>query len=1185
METTIQVELGQVARELALPLEKVQVTVELLDDGNTVPFITRYRKDQTGGLDEDQIRQIQEAVARVRILTDRRQRVLKSLEAAGKLTPDLADRINAADSLRRLEDLYLPFKPKKQTLAGLARSRGLDTLAHEIVAAQSAAANLEVRAADFVNAEKGLPTVADVLQGAGHLIAEMFSENYPVRDELRESIKRTGKLVSARIEETGEAKDEDEEDAVQADGESDEEAEAEAPGQDEETKQEATTESELGGELAAETTEPPAEPVVEETAVATPDAAGDQLAASSPSDLPAEAVASADAEDAPPADASQPAPATEAATEVATEAAAEVAQPAQAGTPAEGVQAGEPASDAPSPLPGAETAAAAGVQPSPPPQAAAGNEPSDAKAKPAPGVGPLAARSVPKLTLKQLAAKSRKEAKQRKREKKIESFKDYFRYQEPLAKIPPHRLLAINRGERSKILRVKVEVDPAALYERAEQRLIRPDHPHAELLRGCLRDALIRLLLPSLEREVRRELTEKAELHAVQVFARNLRQLLLQPPVRDRRVLAVDPGFRSGCKLAALDEFGNVLGHTVIHVIGKDEIVRRGRQQIVEMVLMYHIPVIAIGNGTACRESERLIADIIAHELKDHDVQYVTVNEAGASVYSTSSVGREELPRFDPVLRSAVSIGRRLQDPLSELVKINPANIGVGLYQHDVKSKHLEVSLDAVVESCVNFVGVDVNTASPALLRYVSGLNQLTARRMYEYRQKHGPFRNRDQFRNVPGFGDATFIQAAGFLKIMGGDNPLDATWIHPESYPIAQRVLEQLGGSEAELARQLAGRGKLADAAVRPAFGTGVVEAVQAEPADAEPPAPSELPAPSESAASAAFPEPAAPGEPAASPAAEPSPPAAAEEPVAEPPGAATSEQVAAPGPAEPAGEAEPVPAIAEAAEAVAAAAMPVEPPAPAASAGPPPSVAEADDATAAAPPALSLAERASRADPAALAAELGVGEHLLQDILNSLQRPGRDPREDLPQPAFRRQVMKLEHLQPGMELMGTILNVVDFGAFVDIGLPDSGLIHISRLADRFVKDPHEVVSVGDILNVWVVEVDKQRRRVSLTAIRPGTERPQPERRERPPAAARPERRPEGRPGRAPQGRRYEGRSSQGQRGGERLRVTEVKSRKPKQVRPITDAMVEGKEPMRSFSDLLQFYEKKPGDEEKKKS
>jgi protein Tex len=777
----------------------------------------------------------------------------------------------------------------------------------------------------------------------------------------------------------------------------------------------------------------------------------------------------------------------------------------------------------------------------------------DAPAEPPAALPAAAARPRPpappaqpqpqKLTLKQLAAQSRKEAKKRKREKKIESFKDYFKYQEPLAKIPPHRLLAINRGERSKILRLKIDADQESFTRKAEELLIPAGHPHAEFLCTCVRDALTRLIVPSLEREVHRDLTERAELHAVRVFARNLRKLLLQPPVRQRRVLAVDPGFRSGCKLAALDEFGDVLGHTVIHVIGKEDIVRKGRQQVVEMVQMYHVPIIAIGNGTACREAEMLIADILANELKEHDVQYVIVNEAGASVYSTSSLGREELPRFDPVLRSAISIGRRLQDPLSELVKIAPANIGVGLYQHDVKVKHLEDCLDGVVESCVNFVGVDVNTASPSLLRYVSGLNQLTARRLYEYRQQHGPFRNREQFKLVPGFGDATFVQAAGFLKIRDGDNPLDATWIHPESYELAQKLIAQLGGSVSELAASVA-RDKptsvhkprtLAEFAVglipkhlgQPA----AVSQATAETASASPDQAADTPAPPVT-------EPATDGS------------TAAETPVAE--------LVAAEVP-------EPLPT----------ATADVPPP--------------AREPVAAAPPSSpSLAERASQANVAALVQELGVGALLLSDLLKSLTRPGRDPREDLPPPAFRREVMKLEDLHPGMELTGTVLNVVDFGAFVDIGLPDSGLIHISRLADRFIRDPHEVVSVGDILTVWVVEVDKSRRRVSLTAIRPGSETPREQRKPKPQVGGRSEPRPAPQQGGRPQGRRSGGGGGGGQQGkrpyGGQPKYQQ-KPPKPKPVRPITKTMLEGKEPMRSFSDLIQFYGKKSDEEETKPS
>ncbi len=336
------------------------------------------------------------------------------------------------------------------------------------------------------------------------------------------------------------------------------------------------------------------------------------------------------------------------------------------------------------------------------------------------------------------------------------------------------------------------------MHAALEELLIPPGHPHAEYLRGCARDALARLILPALEREARRELTDRAELHAVGVFARNLRNLLLQPPVHQRRVLAVDPGFSSGCKLAALDQFGNVLGHDVIYLVGKPAQKQEAREKSLDLLRKFELTVVAIGNGTACRQTEDFFAELLTGELQGKGVAYVIVNEAGASVYSTSQLGREEFPQYDATLRGAISIGRRLLDPLSELVKIEPANIGVGLYQHDVKAKHLQASLDEVVESCVNYVGVDVNTASPALLRYVSGLNQLTARRVYEHRRQHGPFRNRQQLRDVPGFGEATFVQAAGFLKIAGGDNPLDATWIHPESYPVAGQILERLGASPA---------------------------------------------------------------------------------------------------------------------------------------------------------------------------------------------------------------------------------------------------------------------------------------------------------------------------------------------------------------------------------------------------
>jgi uncharacterized protein len=877
------IDLGSVAQALKLSLRHVSAVVALLDEGNTVPFITRYRKDQTGGLDEEQIRQIQTRLGKLRLLAERKQTILRSIESQGKLTPELAAQIETADGTKQLEDLYLPFKPKKQTLATVARERGLEPLAEEILAAAASCADLDARAADFVNPDRGVTSPADALLGVGHILAERASERADLRQRLRKIVNRTGRLVSNRVE-----------------------------GSD---------------------------------------------------------------------------------------------------------------------------------------------------------------------------------------EKQAQGFRDYFEFSEPLDRVPPHRVLAINRGEKAKLLRVKVEADNETMQLSADELLVPPEHPHAEFLRGCGRDALARLVIPSLEREVRRELTDWAEAHAVQVFARNLRNLLLQPPVRGRRVLAVDPGFKSGCKLAALDEFGNLLDQAVIHLVGKPQRREEGKQKLVELIKRHQLTLVAIGNGTACRESEELMSELLAGELQDQGVAYVIVNEAGASVYSTSPLGREEFPEYDATLRGAISIGRRIQDPLSELVKIDPANIGVGLYQHDVKAKHLRASLDAVVESCVNYVGVDLNTASPALLRYVSGLNQLTARRVYDHRAQHGPFRTREQLKEVAGFGEAAFVQAAGFLKI-NGDNPLDATWIHPESYELAGRVLETVGGSVTELAdREAAGR----------------------------------------------------------------------------------------------------------------------------------------------------ISQKTAELDLEALGTQWGAGTLLLQDILAQLARPGRDPREDLPLPIFKKGVLKLDDLTQGMELAGTVLNVVDFGAFVDIGLHDTGLVHISQLANKYVRDPHEVVSVGDIVKVWVHEIDKTRRRVSLTMIAPGTQRggtqrggsqrggsqrsgsEGPQRQVtatatgEPPvvgegdaavaveaiadggATARPARhdRPAAQQGRGQQGggRRRGGqdRGGQGHGGGGHAggqnrpgkpkfqsHAAAAKPPRPaKPLKPLTSGMKEGKEPLRTFGDLKQFFElKKESDE-----
>ena len=831
------IDLGFLARRLGLPVAGIQSVVELLDAGNTIPFIARYRRDQTGGFDEEAVRRIQHALARARQLADRKQTVLRTIQGQGTLSPELEQAIASSESLKQLEDLYLPFKPRKLSLAEVARQRQLEPLAREILGADPAATDLDRRAADFISADAGLPTSAEVMLGVGHIIADEFSERADLRQRLRMILHRTGRLRSQRVEEAGKALSKDE-----------------------------------------------------------------------------------------------------------------------------------------------------------------------------------------------------------------KHYRDYFDYGERIDRVPPHRLLAINRGERAKLLKVRIEGRPEELQAAAEEVLVPAEHPHAEFLRGGARDALTRLVLPSLEREIRREMTDFCESHAVEVFARNLRNLLLQPPVRGHRVLALDPGFKSGCKAVALDEGGTPLEHAVLHVVGQQEKRDAAAKRILEMVKAHGSTVIAVGNGAAARETEAIVAELVAGDLAPLDVGYVIVNEAGASVYSTSQYGREELPGHEAAIRSAISIGRRLQDPLSELVKIEPANIGVGLYQHDVKAKHLRDSLESVVESCVNYVGVDVNTASPALLRHVSGLNQTTARNLHEWRTKNGAFTSRQQFLDVPGFGEATYVQAVGFLKITDGTNPLDATWIHPESYAVATQVLERLGGSPADLA----------------------------------------------------------------------------------------SRQQAA-----------------------------------------------------------SLAEKAAAVDLAALAAELGVGRLLLADILEQLTRPGRDPREDLPEPFFKKGVLKLEDLELGMELHGAVLNVVDFGAFVDIGMHDSGLVHISQLSGRYVRDPHDVVSVGAIVKDWVLELDKARRRVALTMLSPAERQRQQEVQERrkegrgrrpdqsgqPRPAAKPQSAAggEGQQATRPPRGRDRGRGRRPDAPPRERQPLIYETKRVKESKPLSKEMREGREPLRTFGDLKRYLQPEP--------
>ena len=1164
MASTVTIDLRHVARGLDFPLRQVQAVVELLDEGNTVPFITRYRKDQTGGLDEEQIREIQDRLSKMRLLAERKQTVLRSIDAQGKLTEKLAKQIFGATTVKRLEDLYLPFKPKKQTLATLARSRGLEELATEILEAAPSALDLDARARDFANPDRQIPSAADALLGAGHILAEQFSERADLRQRLREILQKSGKIVTTQIVSdspaaTAEASPAEAPTDVQVEEKVEDLAEiARAPGAEASDAAEQSTTEHTATEQPLSPPEPTAEklgPTIEPADSVSADSVRTESERPAASSSSAEVVAENDSIQAKAEEAVAHSPDDAAVVPPSTDASGELAS----------ASINEPAANA--------STAASTTGPSPSPLASA-------------------ARRVRDRERAKAQKQAKKEAKKRKLdERRTKAFRDYFNYAEDIKKIPPHRVLAINRAERAKVLRVKIDCDLEAMAAALEETLVPPDHPHADFLRGAARDALNRLILPALEREARRELSDRAESHAVNVFARNLRNLLLQPPVHNRRVLAVDPGFKSGCKLAALDQFGNLLGHDVIMLVGsKPERKEEAKQKAIAFIRQHELTVVAIGNGTACRETEEFFAELLSGDFKEQGVAYVIVNEAGASVYSTSQLGREELPEYDATLRGAVSIGRRLLDPLSELVKIEPANIGVGLYQHDVKSKHLEASLDEVVESCVNYVGVDVNTASPALLRYVSGLNQLTARRVYEYRREHGPFRSREQLREVAGFGDATFVQSAGFLKIAGGENPLDATWIHPESYPVADKVMEHFQCKAADLADKEAAAA-LAErmAAVKlDELAKQVAESLAKEVAEKSARREPEYPL---------FPDEA----PAASEARE---------------------------------SASEVPAVAEAAP-----------------------VAEVDQAEAQADAPEAIAATDAPADAPAAPREPSIGTLTLRDILAQLARPGRDPREDLPPPVFKQGIIKLEDLAAGMELTGTVLNVVDFGCFVDIGMHDSGLVHVSRLADRFIRDPHEAVAVGDIVHVWVMEVDKERRRVSLTMVRPGSERPRrPPRGEggaeqgaegrdhapgrhgdrpprsgqdcrggrpqgqqggqqaqqqgdRPPQAGQPQSgRPQG--GRPDQGRRPPPAGSQTRPGGQghsdrrdrrgppsrgsryedtgTSRAREFKP-KPGPVAPITDAMKKGKEPMRTFGDLMQFFgatdeKKKPPEKESKK-
>ncbi|AUG56327.1 MAG TPA: RNA-binding transcriptional accessory protein [Ruminiclostridium sp.] len=692
-------------------------TIKLIDEGNTIPFIARYRKEMTGELDDQTLREFHERLVYLRNLEARKEEVKRLIEEQGKLTEDIVNNLSKAVTLQEVEDIYRPFRPKRRTRATVAREKGLEPLADMIFSQEPLNAPVEEIAKTFINAEKEVNTVEEALKGAMDIIAEEISDNAEFRKDIRKIFTQSGVIVS---------KAKKEEDSV---------------------------------------------------------------------------------------------------------------------------------------------------------------------------------------------------------------YNMYYDFSEPVSKIPGHRILAINRGEKEEFLQVKIEVPKEKVLEYLKRKVIKnPPVPASKYVEEAMEDSYERLIFPSIEREVRNELTDTAQEQAMKVFALNLKNLLLQPPVKGKIVMGVDPAYRTGCKIAVVDDTGKVLDVGVIYPTPPQNKTEEAKKNVTELINKHNVDLISIGNGTASRETEIFIADLIK-EL-DREVYYMVVSEAGASVYSASKLAAEEFPDFDVSLRSAVSIARRLQDPLAELVKIDPKAIGVGQYQHDMNQKRLGETLKGVVEDCVNSVGVDLNTASSSLLSYISGINSTVAKNIVEYREIHGKFKNRKELKKVKKLGEKAFEQCAGFLRIPEGDNILDNTSVHPESYDFAQKLIEKMGYTLEDVKEKRLAKFK----------------------------------------------------------------------------------------------------------------------------------------------------EEVDKRGISNLAEEIGVGVPTLRDIVNELLKPGRDPRDELPKPIFQKDVLDIEDLRPGMELTGTVRNVADFGAFVDIGVHQDGLVHISELSDKYVKSPMDIVAVGDIVKVRVLEVDVKRKRISLS-------------------------------------------------------------------------------------------------------
>ena len=766
----------KIAAELEIRPQQVEAVIKLIDEGNTIPFIARYRKEAHGSLNDEQLRNLSERLTYLRTLEEKKEQVLATIEEQGKLTDELKAQILAAETQVLVEDLYRPCRPKRRTRAIIAKEKGLEPLA-QIILAQEVTEPLETIAEQYVSEEKEVKDVADAIAGARDIIAEQISDNADYRKYIRDITREEGILTST-------AKDEK-------------------------------------------------------------------------------------------------------------------------------------------------------------------------------------AQSV---------------------------YEMYYEYQEPVKKIAGHRVLALNRGEKEKFLVVKLEApEERILTYLCKKTITEENEIVTPVLEEAVTDSYKRLIAPAIEREIRNELTEQAEDGAIKVFGKNLEQLLMQPPIAGKTVLGWDPAFRTGCKLAVVDPTGKVLDTKVIYPTAPQNKVEEAKREVKKLIQKYGISLISVGNGTASRESEMIIADML-HEIKE-PVQYIIVNEAGASVYSASKLATEEFPNFDVGQRSAASIARRLQDPLAELVKIDPQSIGVGQYQHDMNQKKLGETLSGVVEDCVNKVGVDLNTASASLLEYISGISKVIAKNIVTYREENGKFTSRKELLKVPKLGPKAFEQCAGFMRILDGKNPLDATSVHPETYDAANALLDKLGIDTEELKK------------------------IQTEAAKQQSPLAKKKTAPKKkkqqfvvrnthTAFGAAFAE------------------------------AFGSIDL-------PSGETEETPTENKASG--------------------------------------SLQKRVK--DKKKMADELGIGEITLVDILKELEKPARDPRDEMPKPILRTDVLEMKDLKEGMILKGTVRNVIDFGAFVDIGVHQDGLVHVSEMSDKkFVKHPLDVVSVGDIVDVKVMGVDLKKQRIQLT-------------------------------------------------------------------------------------------------------